>query len=155
MNNIKIVVYFVCILVFLAEHCHAIKGKKSQQAVKKGGCLSLGAVCNSHTDCCGHDDPESGHCILCTGILPGLFGVGSRTCGCSKYSVAGTRDTGTLTNVCDGKDRSGSRVCRTRVAPPGHIYYRGDDYYYGRGKKVWYVVAIYAMSILTCHTPFF
>ncbi|CAF3975897.1 unnamed protein product [Rotaria sordida] len=121
--------------VFLAEHCHAIKGKKSQQAGNKRGCLSLGAVCNSHTDCCGHDDPESGHCILCTGILPGLFGVGSRTCGCSKFSVAGSRDTGTLTDICDGKDRSGSRVCRTRVAPPGHMYYRGDDFYYGRGKK--------------------
>ncbi|CAF4001448.1 unnamed protein product, partial [Rotaria sp. Silwood1] len=88
-----------------------------------------------HTDCCGHDDPESGHCVLCTGILPGLFGVGSRTCGCSKFSVAGSRDTGTLTDICDGKDRTGSRVCRTRVAPPGHMYYRGDDYYYGRGKK--------------------
>ncbi|CAF4130536.1 unnamed protein product [Rotaria sordida] len=122
-------------LLFLAEHCHAIKEKKSQQAGNKRGCLSLGAVCNSHTDCCGHDDPESGHCILCTGILPGLFGVGSRTCGCSKFSVAGSRDTGTLTDICDGKDRSGSRVCRTRVAPPGHMYYRGDNYYYGRGKK--------------------
>ncbi|CAF3643698.1 unnamed protein product [Rotaria sp. Silwood1] len=121
--------------VFLAEDCHAIKGKKIQQAGNKRGCLSLGAVCNSHTDCCGHDDPESGHCVLCTGILPGLFGVGSRTCGCSKFSVAGSRDTGTLTDICDGKDRTGSRVCRTRVAPPGHMYYRGDDYYYGRGKK--------------------
>lgn len=142
MNNIKIVVYVVCILVFVADHCHAAKGKNSQRTMNKPGCLSPGAVCDSHTDCCGHDDPESGHCIRCTGILQGLFGVGSRTCGCSKFSVAGTLETDTLTDICDGEDRSGSRVCRTRVAPPGHMYYRGDDYYYSRGKKAWYVVVI-------------
>lgn len=149
MKQMRKLVYFVCILAVLVEHCHAAKGKKSEKTVTKRGCLSLGAVCDSHTDCCGHDDPESGHCIRCTGILQGLFGVGSRTCGCSKFSVAGTQESGTLTDICDGKDRSGSRVCRTRVAPPGHMYYRGDDYYYGRGKKTWYVIEIDILSILT------
>lgn len=128
MNNIKTVVYFMTILVFLTVHCHARIGKESDQSFSKRGCTRLGGVCTSTTDCCGHDDPESGHCVLCTGILPVLFGVGRRTCGCSTRSVGVDPVTHRIvTDVCDGRDRSGSRICRTRVVPPDDPYYRGDN----------------------------
>ncbi|CAF1518793.1 unnamed protein product [Rotaria magnacalcarata] len=135
MNNVKTVVYIMIVVVFLAVHCNARIGKESQKSVNKRACGRPGAVCTSTTDCCGHDDPESGHCVLCTGILAGLFGIGRRTCSCSSYSVGVDPVTHKIvTDVCDGRDRSGSRVCRTRVAPPGDSYYRGDDYYNSRGK---------------------
>ena len=123
------------ILIFLTVHCNALIGTESHRSFNKRGCVRPGDVCTSTSDCCGHDDPESGHCVLCTGILAGLFGVGRRTCGCSKRSVGVDPVTHRIvTDVCDGRDRSGSRICRTRVAPPDDLYYRGDDYYNGHGK---------------------
>ncbi|CAF1035510.1 unnamed protein product [Adineta steineri] len=117
-------------------HCNARIEKESHRSFSKRACARPGDVCTSTSDCCGHDDPESGHCVLCTGILPVLFNVRRSTCSCSTYSTAVDPYTHRIvTDVCNGRDRTGNRVCRTRVAPPGDVYYRGDDYYYGRGKK--------------------
>ena len=130
MNSMKTVLYVMSVLVFLAVHCNGIIGKGSKQSINKRECAGLGKVCTSTSDCCGHDDPESGHCILCTGLLNHLFDIGHRTCGCSSYSVGVDPVTHKIvTDVCDGRDRSGSRVCRTRLATPDENYYRGDDYY--------------------------
>ncbi|CAF3170599.1 unnamed protein product [Rotaria sp. Silwood2] len=83
MNNMKTVVYFMCILIFLAVHCNALIGKQPNRSANKRGCGRPGDVCTATSDCCGHDDPESGHCVLCTGIRAGLTGKGRRKCSCS------------------------------------------------------------------------
>ncbi|CAF3847908.1 unnamed protein product [Rotaria sp. Silwood1] len=126
----------MCMLVFLVLHCNALIGKQPDRSANKRGCGRHGDICTTTSDCCGHDDPVSGHCVLCTGIMAGLTGKGRRKCSCSSYSVAVDPVTHRIaTDICDGRDRSGTRVCRTRVAPPGHSYYRGDEYYKSHGKK--------------------
>jgi hypothetical protein len=135
MNNIKAAVCFIFIVIFLAVNCNARTVEEFRRSFNKRSCARPGDVCNSASDCCGYDDPDSGHCVRCTGILNGLFGIGRRTCGCSAHSVAVDPVTHVIvTDVCNGRDRSGARVCLIRVAPPGDLYYRGDDYYYNRGK---------------------
>ncbi|CAF4925132.1 unnamed protein product, partial [Rotaria magnacalcarata] len=47
-------------------------------------------------------------------------------CGCRYGAVTVDSDTHRVTsNVCNGPDRSGNSVCRTRVALPHDRYYRG------------------------------
>ncbi|CAF3100375.1 unnamed protein product [Rotaria sp. Silwood2] len=117
----------MCILVFLAVHCNALIGKKSDRSVNKRGCARLGEVCTTSFDCCGHDDPESGHCVVCYSFWASLTGKGQEKCGCSYGSVTVDPDTHrVISNVCNGPDRSGNSICRTRVAPPGDRYYRGS-----------------------------
>ena len=133
MNNMKAVLYFMSILVFLAIHCNGFLGKGSKKPSNERGCAVLGEVCSSSWDCCGHDDPETGHCVICTSILYHLFDIGHKTCGCSQYSVAVDPSTHEIvTDVCDGRARSGDSICRTRLAAPGENYYRGDEYYRSR-----------------------
>jgi hypothetical protein len=133
MGNTKAALYIMSMLVFSAVYCDARIDREVYQSLNKRGCARPGDVCDSTSDCCGHDDPGSGHCVLCTGILPVLFGMGRRTCSCSTRSVGVDPDTNRIvTDVCDGRDRSGSRICRTRVAPSSDLYYRGDDYSSGR-----------------------
>jgi len=114
------------ILLFLAVHCNAFIGKKSDRSMNKPGCARLGEIYNTFSDCCGHDDSESGHCIVCYSFFAGLTGKGHNKCHCTYDSVTTDPDTHRVTsNVCNGPDRSGNSVCRTPVAPPSHKYYRG------------------------------
>ncbi|CAF3734706.1 unnamed protein product [Rotaria sp. Silwood1] len=119
----------------MAVYCDARAAEDFFRSEQKRGCVPFDGRCNTDSDCCGYDDPDSGHCLLCTGVLDYFFDTGRRTCGCS-HSAAAVDDNGRpLTDVCDGRDRSSdgtsSPVCRTRVARPGDSFYRGDDYYYG------------------------
>ena len=120
----------MCMVMFLAMQCHGTRWKGSKTSVNKRECALPGEVCTSVSDCCGFNDSETGHCVLCTGMLPVLFNVGQRTCSCSKYSVGVDPVTHRIaTDVCDGRDRTGNRICRTRIARPDESYYRGDEYY--------------------------
>lgn len=116
----------MCILLLLTIHCNAFVGRKSDRSMNKSGCVRLGERCNTYSDCCGHDDPESGHCIACYSFLATLAGIGHDKCGCTYGGATVDSDTHrVISNVCNGPDRSGKSVCRTRVAPPGDEYYRG------------------------------
>ncbi|CAM4791182.1 unnamed protein product [Rotaria magnacalcarata] len=68
MHNIKTDLIYV--------HRNALIGKKSGQPVNKGGCTRLGEVCTTSSDYCGHDDLESGHCVVCYSFWASLTGKG-------------------------------------------------------------------------------
>ncbi|CAF4797608.1 unnamed protein product [Rotaria sp. Silwood2] len=120
----------------MAVYCDARAAEDFFRFEQKRGCVPIGGACNVASDCCGYYDGDTGHCVLCTGIIDYFFNTGGRTCGCSHYSVGVDPNDGrVVTDICNGRDRSSdgtsSPVCRTRVAPPGDNYYRSDDYYYG------------------------
>lgn len=105
MNTIKNVIYLMCIFLFLVVHCNAFIGRKANQSMNKTGCVPLGERCNTFSDCCGHDDPESGHCVVCYSFIAGLTGRGHDKCRCTYGSVTVDPDTHRVTsNVCNDPD---------------------------------------------------
>ena len=65
MNNIKTLTYCLCILVFSATHSNALIERKSDRSMSKRGCARFGEAYTTSSDRCGHDDPESSHCVVC------------------------------------------------------------------------------------------
>lgn len=127
MHTIKSIIYFICILAILVAHGNALIGKKNGKTPGKSGCHGLGEICKSTSDCCGHDDPESGHCVICYSFWSALTGSGHDRCKCTYDGATVDPETHRVTsNVCNGPDNSGNSVCSTRVAPPGDRYYRGN-----------------------------
>ncbi|CAF2837241.1 unnamed protein product [Rotaria sp. Silwood2] len=125
-STIKITIYFICISVLLAVHCNAFIGKKSDRSGGKHGCVRLGGICNSSSDCCGHDDPVSGHCVVCNSFWASLTGRGHDKCACIYHSASVHRDTQPGTSkACNGPDRSGKSVCRVYDTSPGKSNRRG------------------------------
>ncbi|CAF0717440.1 unnamed protein product [Adineta steineri] len=108
-------------------YCSAQSSEDFDQFIVKRACVPLGGLCESSRDCCGHDDPNFGYCLLCQ--AHGIFiSYGRRRCGCdSTGSVPVDGKTKKIIgDRCDGHDASKTR-CKTKVAPPGHRSYRGNN----------------------------
>lgn len=116
-GNMKHIYLIICLIIisgFSLAYC--------RKSFNKRGCVSLGSVCDKPADCCGQDDPHSGHCILCTRDF-NIFA--KKRCACDVTGSVAIDLNGTpLSDMCDGRDRFRENRCRTRVIPPGHIYYR-------------------------------
>ncbi|CAF0760907.1 unnamed protein product [Adineta steineri] len=108
-------------------YCSAQSSEDFDQFVVKRACVPFDGLCESSSECCGYNDPNSGHCVVCQAY--GIFiTYGRKRCGCDVTgSVTGDPAAGTiLSDRCDGRDASKTR-CKTKVAPPGHRYYRGKN----------------------------
>jgi hypothetical protein len=127
MKNMKALVYLILILACSTIYCNAQIAEEFFESVDKRGCTPFGGVCDSSSECCGYNDPNSGHCVICA-PRGYLFTYGRARCGCDRTgSVAVDSVTNAiLSDVCNGQDASGTR-CATRVAPPGHRHYRGKQ----------------------------
>lgn len=133
MAKLQLIIHWISILAFIAMQCSAGKPNKGTQLSGKRDCIPLGGRCETADDCCGIDDPDSGHCVRCWRHGGYLIQWGHQRCTCENTGSATIDpDTHVITsNKCDGHDATRSR-CVTRVAPPGDRYYRGK-------KLFWYV----------------
>ena len=122
MSNVMSVARLFAIVGLLMMCCNAKEPEEFSTSLNKRSCVHLGDICNIKSDCCGHDNLNNRHCVLCT---RNLFGRHCR-CGCDVTgSVAVNEQHVIITDRCDGLDKS-RNTCRTRVAPPGDQYYRGN-----------------------------
>ncbi|CAF2878870.1 unnamed protein product, partial [Rotaria sp. Silwood2] len=122
MSSIKLVMYVMFIMAFLASYC-TVRGKKGfTQPDKKRNCISIGGLCNDVSECCDNRDPNVGHCVYCRKSWP--FGRQYR-CDCSSSGAVTTNEDGIVnSDRCDGFDRRRNR-CRVSVAPPNNWHARG------------------------------
>jgi hypothetical protein len=121
MNMVKLVFYLILILALMTMHCNAGKSKQNMEPAAKRDCVPLGGLCEYVSDCCGADDPATGHCVGCWQHGGYFIKWGRSRCGCdSTGSVAGDPNTHVvISDMCNGHDAARTR-CVTRVAPPGH-----------------------------------
>jgi hypothetical protein len=133
MNMVKLVFYLILILALTTMHCKAGKSIKKKESTAKGVCVPLGGLCEQATDCCGRDDPDSGHCIGCWQHGGYFITWGRHRCGCDgTASVTIDPNTHLVTSdICNGRDANRDR-CATRVARSGDSNARGK-------KLFWYV----------------
>lgn len=133
MNMVKLMFNLIFILVLMTIHCNGKRSKQNIESVVKRGCVPLGGLCESANDCCGVDDPNTGHCVGCWQHGGYFIKWGHSRCGCDVTgSVTIDHNTHAVTSdMCNGHDATNTR-CVTRVAPPEHRYYRGK-------KLFWYV----------------
>lgn len=133
MNRFQLFYHLIFILMLLAMSCSAGKSKTNGEASTKRDCVPLGGLCENANDCCGADDPDSGHCVGCWRHGGYFIQFGHHRCGCDTTgSVTVDPDTHVVTSdKCNGHDAARTR-CVTRVVPPGDRYYRGK-------KLFWYV----------------
>ncbi|CAF0857385.1 unnamed protein product [Rotaria sp. Silwood1] len=123
MKNIKSVIYLLIFVRLSVAYCNEHEQEEFNRSLNKRSCVALGDICNTGTDCCGWDALNWGHCVMCS---RGLFGI-HRRCGCDVTgSVTVDSNNRVSSDRCDGR-KSKSDRCRTRVAPPGHRYYRGKS----------------------------
>ncbi|CAF2613151.1 unnamed protein product [Rotaria sp. Silwood2] len=54
-------------------YCNARAAEDFFRSEQKRSCVPFNGRCNVDSDCCGSDDPDSGHCLLCTGVLDYFF----------------------------------------------------------------------------------
>ena len=123
----------ILILGLTTIHCKAGRSIEKMKSSAKGDCVPLGGLCENANNCCGRNDPETGHCLGCWQHGGMFVKWGRHRCGCDVTGRVG-RDFVThvvLTDMCNGLDSSGAR-CATRVAPPGDSSARGK-------KTFWYV----------------
>ncbi|CAF1252484.1 unnamed protein product [Rotaria sp. Silwood1] len=97
-----------------------------RQSGGKSGCVRLGGICNSSSECCGNNDPVSGHCVVCNSFWTSLTGRGHDKCACIYHSATVHRNTQPgKSKACNGPDRSGKSVCRVYDTPPDKNDRRG------------------------------
>ncbi|CAF1615824.1 unnamed protein product, partial [Didymodactylos carnosus] len=95
------------------------------ESTAKGACVPLGGVCESSNDCCGRDDPHSGHCVGCWRHGGIFIKWGNFRCGCDVTGrVTLDKNHIVSSDMCNGRDAASTR-CVTRVARPGELNSRG------------------------------
>ncbi|CAF2880594.1 unnamed protein product, partial [Rotaria sp. Silwood2] len=124
MSGIKLVIYVMFMVAFLASYCIARGKKDSTQSDKKRNCTPIGDLCNDVSECCDNRDPDVGHCVYCRKSWP--FGRQYR-CDCSSSGAVTVDENGNVnTDRCNGIDRRHNR-CRVSVAPPNDWHARGKN----------------------------
>ena len=119
----KLMIYLLIFIGLTTINCYESDQQEFNVDLIKRSCVALGDICKTGTDCCGWNASDWGHCVMCSRGLIGFH----RRCGCDVTgSVTVDSQNRVTSDRCDGRERKSDR-CRTRVAPPGHRYYRGNS----------------------------
>ncbi|UJR19738.1 hypothetical protein I4U23_022872 [Adineta vaga] len=127
MNLIKLTFYLIFTLELVIIHCNGEKFKNNKQSIVKRDCVPLGGICEKSNDCCGVDDPNTGHCIGCWQHGGYFIKWGNYRCGCDRTSSVAidSKTSEIISDICNGYNNDRTR-CVTRVASPKDNKSRGQ-----------------------------